>query len=76
MIRLKVKELAQARGLSQSRLSRKSDVDLTTLRKIYNQPTSANVTLETLDRLAKALEVDVRELIESVQEGEIPEKPS
>jgi transcriptional regulator with XRE-family HTH domain len=77
MIRLKVKELAQARGFSQAKLSRKSDVDLTTLRKIYNQPTSANVTLETLDRLAKALEVDVRELIESVQEdGENPEKPS
>jgi DNA-binding Xre family transcriptional regulator len=34
------------------------------------------VTLETLDRLAKALEVDVRELIESVQEDETPEKPS
>lgn len=76
VIRLRVKELAQARGLSQARLSRKSDVDLTTLRKIYNQPTSANVTLETLDRLAKALEVDVRELIESVQEDETPEEPS
>lgn len=66
MIRLKVKEIAEQQGLSQSKLSRKADVDLTTLRKIYQQPTTANVTIETLDRLAKALDVDVRELIESV----------
>ncbi|HLZ62822.1 MAG TPA: helix-turn-helix transcriptional regulator [Ktedonosporobacter sp.] len=66
MIRLKVKEIAEQQGFSQSKLSRKADVDLTTLRKIYQQPTTANVTIETLDRLAKALEVDIRELLESI----------
>ncbi|WP_165422802.1 helix-turn-helix domain-containing protein [Ktedonosporobacter rubrisoli] len=66
MIRLKVQELARAKGLSQSKLSRKSDVDLTTLRKIYQTPTTVNVTLETLKRLARALEVPVAALIEEL----------
>lgn len=66
MIRLKVKEIAWQKGLSQAKLSRMSDVDITTVRKIYQQPTKANVTLETLSRLAKALGVDPRDLIENV----------
>jgi transcriptional regulator with XRE-family HTH domain len=78
MIRLRVKEIAQEKGLSQARLSRLSDVDITTVRKIYRQPTTANVTLETLNRLAKALDVDPRELIDVIPDGEAhqaPEKP-
>jgi DNA-binding Xre family transcriptional regulator len=66
MIRLKVKEVARQRGISQGKLSRLSDVDLTTLQRIYKNPTSANVTVFTLDKLARALGVDASELIESV----------
>ena len=58
MIRLKVKEIAAQKGISQARLSRKSDVNITTLRRIYRQPTEANVTLDTLNKLAAALEVE------------------
>lgn len=65
MIRLRVKEVAQQKGISQGKLSRSSDVDIKTLQKIYRQPTSI-VTTETLDKLATALGVDVRELLESV----------
>ena len=75
MIRLRVKEIAQEKGLSQARLSRLSDVDITTVRKIYRQPTTANVTLETLNRLAKALDVDPRELIDVSSDDEAPETP-
>ncbi len=66
MIRLKVKEVAKQRGISQGKLSRLSDVDLTTLQRIYKNPTAANVTVSTLDKLARALGVDVSELIESI----------
>jgi DNA-binding Xre family transcriptional regulator len=66
MIRLKVKEVARQRGISQGKLSRLSDVDLTTLQRIYKNPTAANVTVFTLDKLARALGVDASELIESV----------
>jgi DNA-binding Xre family transcriptional regulator len=66
MIKVKVKEVARSRKISMSKLGRMADVDLTTLQKIYRNPTQANITLFTLDKLAKALGVDVRELIESV----------
>jgi DNA-binding Xre family transcriptional regulator len=65
MIRLKVKELAQARGISQARLSRISDVDIKTMQKIFRYPMSV-VTTETLNRIATALGVSIHELIEDV----------
>ena len=67
MIRIKVKEVAKSKGISQGRLSRMSDVNLTTIQLIWRKPTSANITLYTLDKIATALEVDASELIESVK---------
>jgi transcriptional regulator with XRE-family HTH domain len=72
MIRLKVKEVAQARGMSQARLSRRSDVDIKTLRRIYQDATSANITLGTLNKLAYALRVDARDLIEYERDASLP----
>ena len=39
MIRLRVKEVAEQKGLSMARLSRKADIDLRTLQRIYKNPT-------------------------------------
>ena len=63
MIRLRVKEVAQQKKMSQGRLSRESNIDLNTVRDILRDP-NKNITLQTLDRLARALQVDARELIE------------
>lgn len=68
MYRLKVKEIALEKKLSQRKLCRLADIDLRTLKKIYKHPTEAVITIETLDKLAMALEVDIRELVESVKE--------
>jgi DNA-binding Xre family transcriptional regulator len=65
MIRLKVKEIAAAKGISQRKLSIRSEVDIKTIQKIYRYPTSI-VTTETLDKLANVLGVDASELIESI----------
>ena len=65
MYRLKVKELAERRGLSQNRLSRLADVDVKVIRRIYRNP-QESVTLPVLDRIAHVLKVDISELIESV----------
>jgi DNA-binding Xre family transcriptional regulator len=65
MIRLKVKEIAAAKGISQRKLSIRSEVDIKTIQKIYRYPTSI-VTTETLDKIANVLGVDASELIESV----------
>ena len=68
MIRLKVKELAVAQGLSQRKLARMANIDIKNIQKIFRYPTTKIVTTETLDKLAKALHVDASELIESVDE--------
>jgi DNA-binding Xre family transcriptional regulator len=72
MIRLRVKEVATLKGIGQGRLQRKADMDIKTVRKILNDP-FAIITTETLDKLARALEVDPRELIEP-WEGEAPQE--
>lgn len=68
-IRLRVKEVAKEKGISQGKLSRSSDVDIKTLQKIFRYPMSV-VTTETLAKLAKALGVSVHDLIEDVSDGE------
>ena len=65
MIRLKVKEIAESKGISQSKLGRMADIDAKTIRRIYKHPTTS-LTIILLDRLAKALEVDASALVESV----------
>lgn len=69
MIRLRVKEVAQEKGISQGKLQRRADVDIKTIRKIYKEPTVI-INTYTLARLAKALGVPSRDLIEDVDEPE------
>ena len=68
MIRLKVKEIAQKKGISQLKLGRMADIDTQRMRLIFQHGDSnhVNLTLVSLDRLAKALQVDISELVESV----------
>ena len=63
-VRLKVKEVAQQKGVSQGKLSRSSDVDIKTIKRIYRDPMTI-VTTETLGKIATALNVDASELIEN-----------
>jgi len=65
-VRLKIKELAAQKGISQGKLSRNSDVDIKTIKRIYRDPFTI-VTTETLGKIAAVLEVDASELIESVK---------
>jgi DNA-binding Xre family transcriptional regulator len=69
MIRLKVKEVLQEKGMSMGRLSRASDVALITISRMCNQPTTYSPTLDTLERIAKALSVRVSDLYEEVEES-------
>lgn len=67
IVRLKVKDVALRKGISQRKLSMRSGVDINAVRRIFHDP-FANVTTETLGKLATALDVDVSELVESVPE--------
>jgi transcriptional regulator with XRE-family HTH domain len=64
VFRLKVREIAEQKGISQRQLFLRSGVDIRTVRRIWHDP-HAGVTVETLAKLARVLGVDVSELIES-----------
>jgi DNA-binding Xre family transcriptional regulator len=56
MIRLKVKEVAAQKKISQGKLARLADMDTKTLKRIYRDP-MAEINMSTLDKLATALNV-------------------
>lgn len=57
-----IKKLRQEKGISQDRLSKLADLSLNTVVNIEagNNP---NPTIETLEKIAKALEVSIDELL-------------
>jgi len=63
MIRLRLQEVLQAKGITQARLSRLTDVSMNTIQTIYHNPYH-DVALSTLERLARGLKVEVSELYE------------
>ncbi len=65
MVRLRVKEVAESKGFNMSSLSRASDVSFNTIKRLWKNPYK-EVTTTTLERIARALGVPTRELIEDV----------
>jgi DNA-binding Xre family transcriptional regulator len=66
-IRLKVKEIAKSKGVSMTRLHTRSEVAYNTIKKVWREE-YPEITLTTLARLAEALDVPTRDLIEDVEE--------
>ncbi|GHO44567.1 helix-turn-helix domain-containing protein [Ktedonospora formicarum] len=62
-VRLRVKEIAEAQGISTAKLARKADLDNRTVYRIVRDP-FAEITTVTLGRLADALGVSVKDLVE------------
>lgn len=60
--RFRLQELINEKGTSQSELSRTSGVSYQTISRMCRNVTG-QVSLETLDKLAEALEVDMGELL-------------
>ena len=63
MVRLKIREIAEAKKINMSKLSRMADVNYNTIRAIWDNEMK-DVTVSTLEKIARALKVDVAELIE------------
>jgi DNA-binding Xre family transcriptional regulator len=63
MVKLRVKEVAQQKGISWGKLSRLADVDPNTMKRVYDD-THYSPTLITLEKLARALGVKIADLIE------------
>lgn len=70
MRRLRVKEVAQAKGFTMARLQRVADINMKTMQAIWHNP-QHDASLKTLDKLAKALGVPTTELLEDVPEDSV-----
>lgn len=62
MVRLIIKELAEQKNISQSRLQREAGVTMNQLRRYWNNK-SESVVLDALTRIAKVLGVEPGDLI-------------
>jgi DNA-binding Xre family transcriptional regulator len=69
MIRLKIKEVLQEKQVSQSKLSRLADVSLNTIQAMYHHPFH-DPALSTLERIARALQVQICDLYEILPDKE------
>lgn len=67
MRRLRVKEVAQEKGFTMTKLQRVADINLKTIQAIWHNP-QHDASLKTLDKIAKALGVPITALIEDVPE--------
>jgi DNA-binding Xre family transcriptional regulator len=65
MIRLKVKEIAESKHITMAKLSRMADLNPGTIRAIYENP-NRDVAVTTLEKIARALKVDVSDLYEII----------
>lgn len=65
MLRLRVREVAQEKGISMSKLSRIADVNYKTIQTIWRDPYHG-LNTKTLERLAQALDVPSADLLEDV----------
>lgn len=72
MARLRIREIAQAKGFSMGLLSRKSNVTPAVIRKLWYDP-HYDISFKTLEKIAAALEVPVGELIENGDGSSSPE---
>lgn len=67
MIRLKVREIAQEQGYNISTLSRRADVGVSTVRRLWHDP-YRHVDFGVLERIARALGVSATTLLEDVED--------
>jgi transcriptional regulator with XRE-family HTH domain len=69
MIRIRLKEVLKEKNISMSKLSRMSDLSFSTISRIINDK-SYSPTINTLERIAKALNVPLSELYEEISNSD------
>ena len=67
MIRLRIQEIAKSQGLNQSRLQIKAGVTPQLLNRYWHNHTQS-VAFDPLEKIARALDVHPRDLIELINE--------
>lgn len=67
IVRLRVRAIAESKGITRSRLARLADVQYNTINAIYSNDTR-DISLSTLVKIARALKVNVNDLYEVVED--------
>lgn len=70
MIRLRIREIARSKGLNQSQLQIKAGVTPPLLNRYWNNHTQS-IALVPLEKIAQALEVDPKDLLEIVDDEDV-----
>ncbi len=68
-IHLRVKEVAQTRKIEAAKLSRMADLNYATVLALFNKP-DRDVSILTLEKVARALSVDIHDLYVIVPDEE------
>jgi DNA-binding Xre family transcriptional regulator len=68
LFRLKIREVAEAKGYNMSTLSRASDVPFNTIRRAWKDP-QYEIKLATLHKIAQTLGVSTNDLIEDLPDS-------
>jgi DNA-binding Xre family transcriptional regulator len=64
MVKYRLNKVLKEKGLSQGKLSRMADVSLSTIQRLSAEGSTYNVSMEVLERIAKALGVKISDLYE------------
>lgn len=68
MARVRIREIAEGKGLDVAKLSRRADLAYRTVWQLWNDP-DRDVSIKTLGKIADALGVRVADLIEEEAEA-------
>jgi len=75
MVRLRIREIAEQKNISMSKLSRTADVNYKTIQTIWRDPYHG-INTKTLERIAKALGVATNELLEDHEPSVVDDQSS
>ena len=75
MVRLRLKQVIDEKGLTMAKVSRKADMAYNTVHSLCTDPYK-DVNLHTLNRIAAAIGVSVIDLLEDIPEENIPQDSS
>lgn len=62
MVKYRLKEVLKEKGVSQGKLSRMTNVSLSTIQRLSAEGSTYNVSIEVLEKIAKALGVKISDL--------------
>lgn len=65
MIRLRIKEVAQQKGISMTRLSQRTEISYNTMKTFFRDPYRP-ISTDVLERIARVLDIPPLDLLEDV----------